>query len=85
MIFCFECNSVEGIKMNEIVNTFLLAGDKFMSEMHLNNSSLLVDHLLKTKKEFKNLKKQEIQTIFTKMNLIRFVFNMIWPMEILKT
>ena len=85
MIFCFECNSVEGIKMNEIVNTFLLAGDKFMSEMPLNNSSLLVDHLLKTKKEFKNLKKQEIQTIFTKMNLIRFVFNMIWPMEILKT
>ena len=85
MIFCFECNSVEGIKMNEIVNTFLLGGDKFMSEMHLNNPSLLVDHLLKTKKEFKNLKKQEIQTIFTKMNLIRFVFNMIWPMEILKT
>ena len=85
MIFCFECNSVEGIKMNEIVNTFLLAGDKFMSEMHLNNPSLPVDHLLKTKKEFKNLKKQEIQTIFTKMNLIRFVFNMIWPMEILKT
>ena len=23
------------IKMNEIVNNFLLAGDKFMSEMHL--------------------------------------------------
>ena len=23
------------IKMNEIVNKFLLAGDKFMSEMHL--------------------------------------------------
>ena len=71
--------------MNEIVNTFLLAGNKFMSKMHLNNPSLLVDHLLKKKKEFKNLKKQEIQTIFTKMNLIRFVFNMIWPMEILKT
>ena len=24
-----------GIKMNEIVNKFLLAGDKFMPEMHL--------------------------------------------------
>ena len=37
MIFCFECNSVEfaHIKMNEIVNKFLLAGDKFMPEMHL--------------------------------------------------
>ena len=72
--------------MNEIVNTFLLAGDKFMPEMHLKNQDLLVvlaGHLLKTKKEFKNLKKQEIQAIFTKMNLIRLVFNMIWHMEIL--
>ena len=82
MIFCFECV----YKMNEIVNTFLLAGDKFMPEMHLKNQDLLVvlaGHLLKTKKEFKNLKKQEIQAIFTKMNLIRLVFNMIWHMEIL--
>ena len=29
---------------------------------------VLVDTLQKTKKESKNLKKQEIQTIFTKMN-----------------
>ena len=90
MIFCFECNSVEGCKMNEIVNKFLLAGDKFMSEMHLKQPgfpdllTVLADHLLKTKKESKNLKKQEIQTIFTKMNLIKLVFNMIWLMEILK-
>ena len=34
-MFCFECNSIECIKMNEIVNKFLLAGDKFMPEMHL--------------------------------------------------
>ena len=56
--------------MNEIVNKFLLAGDKFMPEMHLKQPGfiVLVDHLLKIKKEFKNLKKQEIQTIFTKMN-----------------
>ena len=83
MIFCFECVH----KMNEIVNTFLLAGDKFMPEMHLKNQDLLLvlaGHLLKTKKEFKNLMKQEIQAIFTKMNLIRLVFNMIWHMEILK-
>ena len=43
-----------------------------------------MDHLLKTNKEFKNLKKREIQTIFTKMNLIKLVFSMTWPMEILK-
>ena len=30
MISCFEI-----IKLNEIVNKFLLAGDKFMPEMHL--------------------------------------------------
>ena len=73
--------------MNEIVNEFLLAGDKFMPEMHLKQPGLLivlVDHLLKTKKEFKNLKKQEIQAIFTKVNLIRLAFNIIWHMEILK-
>ena len=70
-------------KLNEIVNTFLLAGDKFMPEMHLKQL-VLVDRLQKTKKEFKNLQKQEIQTIFTKLNLIRFVFNMIRLVEILK-
>ena len=73
--------------MNEIVNQFLLAGDTFMPEMHLKNQDLLivlVDHLLKIEKEFKNLKKQEIQAIFAKTNMIRLVFNMIWLMEFLK-
>ena len=58
-------------KMNEIVNKFLLTGGKFMPEMHLRQSGFVYsacDHLLKIKKEFKSLKKQEIQTIFTKMN-----------------
>ena len=73
--------------MKEIVNKFLLAGDTFIPEMHLKQPGLLtvpVDHLLKTKKEFINLKKQETRAIFTKMNLIRLAFNMIWLMEILK-
>ena len=43
--------------MNEILR-YLLAGDKFMPEMHLKQPIVPVDHLLKTKKEFKNLKKQ---------------------------
>ena len=30
-MLCFECN----YKMNYIVNKFLIAGDNFMSEMHL--------------------------------------------------
>ena len=41
---------------------------------------MLVDHLLKRKKELKKFKKQKIQTIFTKMNLVRLVFNIIWRM-----
>ena len=37
--------------MYEIVNKFLLSGDKFMSEMHLRQPELmmLVDHLHKNK------------------------------------
>ena len=71
--------------LNEIVNTFLLSGEKLMPEIHLQQLLIvLADHLQKTKKEFKNLKKQAIQTIFTKMNLIRLVFSMTWLMEILK-
>ena len=34
MIFCFNAHATF-YKMNEIVNKFLLAGDKCMSEMHL--------------------------------------------------
>ena len=66
MISCFKI-----IKTNKIVKKNLLAGDKFMPEMHLKQTGLfiaLVDHLLKIKKEFKNLKKQEIQSIFIEMN-----------------
>ena len=44
--------------MNEIVSKFLLAGDKFMPEMHLKNLDLLivlVVHLPETNKESKSL------------------------------
>ena len=37
----------------------------------------------KTKKEHKNLKKQEIHDIFNKKSQIKLVFNMTWLMEIL--
>ena len=37
---------------------------------------MLVDHLQKTKKEYKSLKKQEIHDIFIKTNYIKLVFNM---------
>ena len=49
--------------MNETVSKFLLPGDKFMPEMPAYLHIVLVDHLQKTKKEYKNLKKQEIHNI----------------------
>ena len=54
-------------EMNEIVNKFLLVGDKFMPEMP-GLIIVLVEHLLKIEKEFKSLKKQDVLVIFTKMN-----------------
>ena len=74
--------------MNEIVNKFLLAADTFMPEIHLKQPGFTCSAcrtFTKNKQRIKNLKKHEIQTIFTKMNLIRLLFNMIWLMEILKT
>ena len=72
--------------MNEIVNKFLLARDKFTPEMHLKQTGFTYSACgpFTKNKEFKNSKKQEIQAIFTKMNLIRLAFSMIWLMEILK-
>ena len=72
--------------MNEIVSKFLLAGDKFMPEMHLKQPGFTYSAcrpFTKKKKEFKNLKKQETEAIYTKINLIKLVFNMTWLMEIL--
>ena len=69
--------------MNEIVNKFLLARDKFMPEMHLKQPRVTVDHLLKRRKQLKNLKKQDIQAIFTNY-IYKTAFNSIWLMEILK-
>ena len=65
--------------MNKIVNKFLLVGDKFMPEMHLRQPGFTYSACgpFTKNKEFKNLKKQEIQAIFTKMNQIKHAFNMI--------
>ena len=73
--------------MNQVVNKFLLTGDKFMPEMpgYLDPLIAHVDHLLEINKEFKNLCKQEIQIISTKMNWVKLVFNMIWLMANVKT
>ena len=69
--------------MNEYVSKCLLDGDKSMPEMELANLDLLivlVVHLLETKKELKNLWRQEIQVLFTEISSINFDFNTIWLM-----
>ena len=73
--------------MNNIVNTFLPAGDKFIPKMHLKQPGFTYSACGSSKinKEFKNLCKQEIQIISIKMNWIKLVFNMIWLIENTKT
>ena len=50
-------------KMNDIINRFLLAGDKFMPEMHLRQPGFTYSAyrpFTKKKKEYKSLNKLEI-------------------------
>ena len=77
-------------KMNEIVNTFLLAGDKFMPKMHLKQPGFTCSAcgpFTKNKERIQKFK-ETVDTSYiyknTKINLIRQVFNMIWLMGILK-
>ena len=73
--------------MNEIVNKFLLAGDKFMLEMHLKQPGFTYSAcgpFTKNKERIQKLKKTGDTSYIYKMNLIRLVFNMIWHMEILQ-
>ena len=69
--------------MNEIVNKFLLAGDKFMQKMHLKQPGFTYSAcgpFAKSKERMKSLCRQEIQILFMKMNLIKLAFSMIWLM-----
>ena len=69
--------------MNEIVNKFLLAGDKFMPEMHLKQPGFTYSAcgpFTKNKERIEKFMQSGNKHLFTKMNLIKHVFNMIWPM-----
>ena len=74
--------------MNNIINKFLLAGDKFMPEMHLSQLQFVYSacgpftrHKERIK-EFKNV--QVIRVIFIEMNFIKLVFNTFLLMQIIK-
>ena len=58
-----------------------------MPEMHLGKPGFpysACGPFTKNKERIQKFKETGVQAIFTKMNLIRFVFNMIWHIEILK-
>ena len=57
--------------MNEIVNKVLLAGDKFMLEMHLRQPQFVYSAcgpFTKNKERIQKFKETGVQAIFTKMN-----------------
>ena len=74
--------------MNEIVNIFLLAADKFMSEMHLKQPGFTYSAcgpFTKNKERIEKFMQMKIQILFTETNSIKLVFNMIWLMAKQKT
>ena len=74
--------------MNEIVNKFLLVGDKFLPELHLKQLGFTYSAsgpFTKNKERIEKFKETGDTNYIYKKNLIRLVFNMIWHKEILKT
>ena len=74
--------------MNEIVNKFLLAGDKFMPEMHLKQPGFTYSAcgpFTKNKERIKKFVQTGNTDFIYKNNLIRLVFNTIWLMANQKT
>ena len=74
--------------MNNVINKCLLAGDKFMPEMHLRQPRFVYSAcgpFTRHKERIKNLNIQVIRVIFIEMNSIKLVFNTILLMLIIKT
>ena len=70
--------------MNEIVNKYLLAGDKFMPELHLKQPGFTYSacgSFIRNKERIEKIM-QTVNTDFIskKTNLIKLVFSMIWLM-----
>ena len=72
--------------MNEVINKFLLVGDKLMLEMHLKQPQFVYSACgtFTRHKELKNLNKQVILGIFIEISSIKLVFNTILLMQIIK-
>ena len=73
--------------MNDIINKFLLVGDKFMPEMHLNQPGFTYSAcgpFTKHAERIKKFKRRVIRRIFLKMSWIKHVLNMIVRIQITK-
>ena len=73
--------------MNQVINKFLLAGDKFMPEMHLKQTQFVhsaCGPFTRHKERIKKFKKQVIRVIFIEMSSIKLVFNTILLTRIIK-
>ena len=69
--------------MNEIVNIFLLAGDKFMPEMHLKQPEFTYSAcgpFTKNKERIEKFMQTGNTDFIYKMDLLKLVFNTIWLM-----
>ena len=72
--------------MNEIVSKFLLAGDKFMPEMHLRQLQFVYSvcgPFTKNKERIQKFKETGNTSYIYKNEFDKACFNMIWLMEIL--
>ena len=71
--------------MNNVINKFLLASDKFMPEMHLRQPQFVYSAcgpFTRHKERIKELNVRVIRVIFIEMNSIKLVFNTILLMQI---
>ena len=75
------------INMNNIINKFLLASDKFMPEMHLRQPQFVYSAcgpFTRHKERIKKFKQTGDRVIFIEMSSIKLVFNTILLMQIIK-
>ena len=69
--------------MDEIVNKFLLVGDKFMPEMHLKQPGFTYSAcgpFTKNKERIEKFMQTGNTDFIYKMDLVKLVFNTIWLM-----
>ena len=74
--------------MNEIVNKYLLAGDKFMPELHLKQLGFTYSAcgpFTKNKERIEKFMQTGNTDLCIKMSLIKHVFNTTWPTADQKT